>query len=475
MSTPSCKISASVLPQRIAGAVLVLIPFALIAFDATGVFPNPNASAILLLVVLAIIAFAVHKTAGGMASLIGLFYLGTILWVAPRPLLALVSQNDSAYTLLFGQLASPRGPDLSRLLAFWITGVSSLFGAYFLFFGGTRPSLPPLSEHVKGFCKRSFIVAFMIVAVSLPLLAHKRFVAFATGGYLALYLNQADSSFSLLPLLDYLTPTLYALAVVIGEKRYSRLMIVAVVCYTFCGLLFGRRMEAGTWLLVLLWHFTTIRGKPIRLSRLLVGLTLVGCAFQLVEILRTGTDNVDFILMEFFTSQGVIFMIPALSWLLPPPPIHTIVGSLLSVRHFYRLLGIGSIGTANMLDYISSQSSFTLFESGNGLSTTIYLDIFYICGQVMFLYAILCGLLGWLLCKWELASSRSRVALFFLCACLPSLFFVQRSSLFTVTSLIVYISLFMAANYILSLFFSLIQINEVQTGRIQAGNRGGSF
>lgn len=64
MSTPSCKISASVLPQRIAGAVLVLIPFALIAFDATGVFPNPNASAILLLVVLAIIAFAVHKTAG---------------------------------------------------------------------------------------------------------------------------------------------------------------------------------------------------------------------------------------------------------------------------------------------------------------------------------------------------------------------------------------------------------------------------
>jgi len=132
-----------------------------------------------------------------------------------------------------------------------------------------------------------------------------------------------------LPLLDYLTPTLYALAVVVGEKRYSRLMIVAVVCYTFCGLLFGRRMESGTWLLVLLWHFTTIRGKPIRLSRLLVGFTLVGCAFQLVEILWTGTDNVDFILMEFFTGQGVIFMIPALSWLLPGHFLHLRTGHVL--------------------------------------------------------------------------------------------------------------------------------------------------
>ena len=70
MSTPSCMISASVLPQRIVGAMLFLIAFALIVVNATGISLNPNACATLLLVVLAIIGFAILKSPGGMTSLI---------------------------------------------------------------------------------------------------------------------------------------------------------------------------------------------------------------------------------------------------------------------------------------------------------------------------------------------------------------------------------------------------------------------
>jgi hypothetical protein len=462
--------SADALPQRLAGAILVLIAFLLIVLGAAGLPLSPNACAILLFIVLAIIAMAIIKTPGGMTSLIGLLFLGTILWVAPRPFLALTTQDDSGYSLFFGQLVEPRGEDLYRLLAFWIIGIASLFGGYFLFFSDTGRSLTQLSDRVRIYCKRSFIVAFIIVAVLLPVLAHKRFVAFATGGYLALYLNQAESSFSLLPIIDYLSPTLFALAVLINEKRYSRLMLVAIVGYAFCGVLFGRRMEVGTWLLIALWHSSAIKGKPLRLGRLLASFFVAGYAFQWIEMLRTENDAVSSLFGMFFFSQGVIFMIPALSWQLSPPPVHTILGSFLSIRHFYRLLGIGSIGTANILDYISSQSSPSLFQSGNGLSSTGYLDIYFLCGQAMALYAAVCVLLGILLRKWEAQSSRSRVALFFLCVCLPSLLFVQRSSVFTVTSPIVYVSLFMSATYLLHQFLTLFEFNEIHAESFHGAN-----
>jgi hypothetical protein len=247
-------------------------------------------------------------------------------------------------------------------------------------------------------------------------------------------------------------------------------MVVAVIGYALCGILFGRRMEAGTWLLVALWHSSTIRGKPIRLGRLLFGFAVVGCAFQWIEMLRTESDAVHSIFADLFLSQGVIFMIPALAWQLPTPPLHTIFGSFLSIRHFYRILGVGSIGTDNVLDYISSQSSPTLFVAGNGLSSTGYLDIFYACGQAMALYAVVCGLLGYLLRNWEAWSSRSSVALFFLCVCLPSLFFVQRSSVFSVTSPIAYLSLFMAATYVLHLFLTLIEFNATRAESIHGKN-----
>ena len=104
--------SADALPQRLAGAILVLIAFLLIVLGAAGLPLSPNACAILLFIVLAIIAMAIIKTPGGMTSLIGLLFLGTILWVAPRPFLALTTQDDSGYSLFFGQLVEPRGEDL---------------------------------------------------------------------------------------------------------------------------------------------------------------------------------------------------------------------------------------------------------------------------------------------------------------------------------------------------------------------------
>ncbi len=461
-------ISTGAVAQRLAGAFLSLIALALVVVDASGLSVSPNACALLLLIVMAMIAFAIHKVSGGVTSLIGLFFLGTILWVTPRPLVALFTQDDSIYTLLFGETAAPRGPDLYRLLAFWTIGVSSLYGGYFLFFKEQKQSLKPLSSKGRTYCKLSFAVAFVITAILLPLLARTRFVAFATGGYNALYLNQAESSFSLLPLLGYLCPALYALAVIIDEKKYTRLMVAAVVCYAFCGILFGRRMEVGTWLLVALWHQSAVRGKPIRMGRLFLGFMVAGAAFQWIEMMRSESDAMNLVLLAFFTSQGVIFMIPALAWQLAPPPLHTVLGSLLSVRHVYRLFDIGSIGTANILDYISSQSGPTLFATGNGLSSTGYLDVYYLSGEVLVLYTLGCGLLGFLLRKWEVGSFKSRVSLFFLCVSLPSLFFVQRSSVFTVTSQVVYLAFFMVGTYFLHRLLVLIGRSEIARERVHA-------
>ena len=446
--------------QRAAGLFLVLIALAVSIADAAGQPFGPACSEILLLVVLVTIALAISKTAGGISSLIGLFFIGTTLWVAPRPLIALFTGDQEVFTLLFGQMAAPRGAELSHLLAFWDAGVAGLFGGYFLFFRPIRPNWRPLSNAAGLFLRRSFIWVWVIVAVLLPILAHKRAAQFAEGGYLALYLNQADSSFSILPILGYLIPALYAFAVIIGDKKYSRAMIAAVLGYVLCGIFFGRRMELGTWILVALWHATTIKGKTIRAGRLIAGFALTAYGFQWVETLRSQSDLANQMLLFFFSSQGVIFMIPALSFELPSPPLHTVLGSLLSMRHFYRLLGIGSVGTANLLDYISSQSAPDLFAGGNGLSSTGYLDVFYLCGRFMIPYAVVCVFIGFLLHRWESAAMRNRIALFFLCVSLPLLFFVQRSSIFTVTSQVVYLAVFMAGLWVLNLLVNLFKFTQ---------------
>ena len=89
-------------------------------------------------------------------------------------------------------------------------------------------------------------------------------------------------------------------------------MIVAVVGYALCGIYFGRRMRRapGFWSRL---AFQAIREKTIRTGPLLAGFAAAAVGFQWVEVLRTQSDLADQILFLFFSSQGVIFIIPALS------------------------------------------------------------------------------------------------------------------------------------------------------------------
>ena len=211
-------VSAGVFCQRLAGLILVSAAIALAFSDAAGFALSPEAGAILLIATLAVIAFAIYNTPGRATSLIGLFFVGTLLWVAPRPVIALISRTT---------------PSIPCSLASWLrlaaristtcssSGSSASPGCSeaLLFFSDARISLPALSKQGRTYCKRSFMAALAMVAVLLPVLAQERAAAFASGGYTALYMNQAESSFSILPILGYLTPTLYALAVIVGERN----------------------------------------------------------------------------------------------------------------------------------------------------------------------------------------------------------------------------------------------------------------
>lgn len=452
MNAPSSpQILTSVFPQRLVGAILVLVAFILIVFDAAGISLPADACSLLMLAVMAIIAFAILKTPGGMTSLIGLLFLGTFIFIAARPIFALVTQNESLYTITFGATFEPDNQSIYRLLAFWVTGIASLFGGYFLVFNRNVGTFKVWNRSTKYYCKLSFTVAFVIVALLLPVMAYNRFGAFASGGYAALYLSQSQYKFDITRLIDFLAPLLYALSVIIGEKRYSRMMLVAVVGYVLTGALVGRRMEAGSWFLVALWHFSAIRRKPIGMGRLLVILAIAACVLESMELLRGGDVGDNTLLVQFFISQGITVMLPGLSWQLSFPPIHTILGSILPMGALFNLLGIGAAETSSIGAYVCSQSSPLLFQSGLGLGSSAFIEVFYVCGRVMALYAGVCGLLGFLLHKWEMRASRSRAAMFFLCACISSLFSVPRGSLNTLSSQIIYLSAFMAGTYVLSL------------------------
>ncbi len=439
-------ISTGALALRLAGASLVLIAFALIVLDAAGVSLSPTTGEILLLAAMAIIALAVRKMPSGMTSLIGLFFLGTILWVAPRPLFALVTQDDNVYTLFFGQAVAPRGGVLYRLLAFWIIGIASFYGGYFLFFKEPLVGLKRLDCFGRSYCKRCYILTFIILVILSPFLIQKNVTAFFSGGYEGLYLDQAQYSFSFLTLFRFLIPLLFGLAVVIDENCYSRLMFFTILLYVllFAGL--GQRKEAGTWLFVALWHFTYIQRKHLSTMKLILVLILGCFSFAMIEVLRSSIGSNGPLLHQFFIGEGIIFMIPALAWQLPTPPLHTIFGTLLPLGAVYSFCGVGSSWTAALANYISSQANPSAFETGNGLSATFYLDVFFASGQVFFLYGCSCLALGFLLRKWEEASAHNLIALFYLCICLPTIIYVQRGELNASTA--IYISAFMAVAFV---------------------------
>lgn len=448
------RITTGVQQRRAAGAALALIACTLVGFRAAAITMSPNACTWLLLVVLIIAGYAVLKTPGGLTSLVGLLFLSIVVFNATRPLLALFINDDSIYSLTFGPTVEPSGDTLYRLLSFWTIGISSVFAGYFLLPATDTRSLGCWDARWKTYCKRTFIMSIVLAIVLLPVMARDRLVAFESGGYTALYQNQVHYTFQFTNLLAILCPLLYSLSVLIREKPYSRMMLTAVIGYVLVGIMVGRRMEAGSWLLVMLWHFTAIRRKPLGIGRLILFLAITGCAFESIDLLRGGVSE-HALLIQFFLNQGLTFLLPALSWQLPPPAMHTIFGSILPLGGIYHVLNISTNGTVNVGSYVCSQSNPLLFELGYGLGSSGFLEVFYLCGGLSILYAIACAGLGCLLHKWEERAWSSRIALFYLCACISSLVSVPRGSLSTLSSQIIYLSILMAAMLALSLSLDL--------------------
>jgi O-antigen polysaccharide polymerase Wzy len=458
------------LSQRLAGAALICIAFLPILLSATHLSSSPTLCTYLLLAALAVAAWAVHRTEGGFTSLIGLLFLSTVVFNAAEPIYASLTGDTSVYSISFGSTVEPTGEDLFHLLTFWTVGIASVFGGYFLFFNSKVETRNLLGNGARRFCKRAFIAAFIVVAILIPIMARSRLAAFASGGYTALYLGQAQYSFDPTRLLDFLCPLLYALSVLISEMRCSRMMLVAVLGYVFIGIAVGQRMEAGTWLFVMLWHFSTIRRKRLGILPLALTLALAATIFQVINILRGGYAADRFILIEYFVGQGITFLLPALSWTLPSPPVHSVLGSLLPLGGLYHFLGIGTAADSNLANYIGSQSDPLLFGAGYGLGSSWCMEVFYLCGGMMLLYAVGCGLLGFLLRKWEERSARSRVALFFLCTCLSSLVSLPRGSLSTVSFQAIYGSAFIAFIFFANCVPNLYRSNGTGKEAVYAGN-----
>jgi O-antigen polysaccharide polymerase Wzy len=457
-------------PQRRAGLVLLCIALIAIVLDATGLSNFPRVSTYLLLAALVVIAIAVHKTEGRLTSLIGLLFMSTVLFNAAEPIYVSLTGDSSIYTISFGTTVEPAGRALFHLLTFWTVGISSLFGGYFLFFTGRTDSRKPLGDSARSFCKRAFIVAFLIAAPLIPIMVRSKLLAFATGGYTALYLGQTQYAFDPTRLLDFLCPLLYSLSVLINEKRYSRMMLVAVLGYALTGIVVGQRMEAGAWLFVMLWHFSTVRRKPLRIVPLALALTLAATLFQIINVLRGGYAAERFILIEYFVGQGITFLLPALSWTLPPPPMHSILGSLLPLGGLYHLLDIGTAANSNVANYICSQSDPVLFGAGYGLGSSWCMEVFYLFGGVMLLFAVGCGLLGFLLRRWEEHSADSHAALFLLCICLSSLFSLPRGSFGTMTFQAIYGTAFLVLIFFTSCVPNIYRSNGTGEEGVHVAN-----
>ena len=457
-------------PQRRAGVILLCIALIAIVLDATGASNFPSATTYLLLAALVVIAIAVHKTEGRLTSLIGLLFLSTVLFNAAEPIYVSLTGDSRIYAISFGTTVEPTGRALSHLLTFWTVGIAGAFGGYFLFFTAKINRRIPLSHVARGFCKRAFIISFLIAITLIPIMVSRRLATFASGGYTALYLGQTEYSFEPTRLLDFLSPLLYSLSVLISEKRYSRLMLAAILGCALTGILMRQRMEAGIWLFVALWHISTVRRRPLRIVPLALALTVAASAFQVINVLRGGYASDRFILIEYFVGQGITFLLPALSWTLPSPPVHSILGSILPLGALYHLLGIGAQADSNLGNYICSQSDPILFEAGYGLGSSWCIEIFYLCGGMIMLYAVGCGLLGFLLRKWEKQAACSNVALFFLCICLSSLFSLPRGSFSTMSFQMVYGSAFLGLTFLINCVPNIYRSNGTRGNAVYAAN-----
>lgn len=443
--------------SRRIGLALAMMAVAMLVCVWTDASNNPDIYTLFLIATLALAFAGVCRMTGRLASLIGILFISHVLFVLPRPVFALLARDDSVYSLSFGLTVEPAAGELCRVLAFWTIGIASFFAGYFLRFQPTTVAIRELKKWELQYLETSFAAASLIVIVLLPMLAFNRLRAYAMGGYASLYLAQASYSFDITRAVDYLCPLVYALAVLIRKRTQRRVMIACLICYAATGLLAGRRMDAGSWLLVALWHYSVIEGKRLGIGRIAV--ILCGCAFafQTIDFMRGGDRGSGFLLLQFFIGQGITFLLPALSWQIPAPSLHTVVGSLVPMGGVYHVLGIGSAATSNLGSYVCSQAAPSLFESGLGLGSSVYLELFYMCGGIFGVYACACLLIGMLLHEWEKRAMHDPVALLMLCASVASFASLARGSSTTVSSDVLYASVFMGLMFGVFMFVRILQ------------------
>ncbi len=443
--------SRRLLVRHSAGMVLITLALAVACLSSFGVKVNPDLYSGALIGMAIIITLAVHHTPGGFTSLIGLFFIATIAFIIGRPIIAFLFSMEDVYIIEWGPIIKADGELLARLIGFWIIGICGLFGGYFLTFKEKESTLLSISSQRRGYLTQCFWVIVSLVAVLLPLLLIQKLRVFVAGGYSALYLDQTTTSFEPLRLVDYFVPLLFGLAVVLGERVYTRITAMSIAAYILVGVLVGQRVAAGAWILVGLWYGSTIMHRKLSRLTLLACACAVGAAFQLIELWREGrgiTGGMGLVVI-FLLSQGTTFMLPALAWQIPPPPLHTVVATVLPVVGIYRLFAFFPPETINFGNYLASSVSAANFSSGLGLGSSVYLEMYYLAAENQFVYLTLCLCLGGLLAVWELRSKRSYRALFLLSASLPALFLIQRGSLNSLTPQILYTCGSMACLYLL--------------------------
>jgi len=434
--------------QRLAGVALLAIASFLVVARGFSVVATDGTLSVTLLAIAAIVALGISRTREGFTGLIGLFFLTTVVFNLGRPILWLIFRDDSVYELTFGLTLSPGGTERADLLLFWCVGIAAFAGGYFAFYRITEPQHPALSERNTTYCRRCFWITLVIVAISIPLSAASKVAIFAREGYAGLYASQTTYSFSWLRPLDFLLPTLFGLAVLLGESRYVRLVAVAVTAYAVTGLVVGQRAAVGQWILVAVWYLSVIRRKRVRKWLLVSAGAVLIVLFQFVAGWRYGDDS-STNLAQFMADQGITFMLPSSLSELPSPPFHTILGSVIPLGAVYSVLGIGTPADRSIGNYMSSSFSVTGFEDGYGLGGTFYLEPFYACGGVWIFYLMACMFLGILLRKWEGSSLRDNLALLYLCMCVSDIVFLPRGTIAAITSQILYASMYMLLIYLL--------------------------
>lgn len=431
------------------GLALVATALCLSAFHTIFSSFSPATLSILLLSITLLIGIVVWKIRDRFTSLMGLFFLTTIVFNLGRPLIWLFLQDDRVYDLSFGISVTSRDFVKSSLLLFWCIGIAGFSGGYFLLFRNRpRPSFE-LSPRTAAFCRQSFWITLAILAIILPAEMADKVRAFSTGGYTALYANQTQYTFSWLRVADFILPAMFALSALLATRIYGRLIAASVGLYVLTGLIVGQRAAAGQWIVTGLWYVSVIKGRKINAALLISSGIILIILFQLLVAWREG-QSASITLLQFLIDQGITFLLPELTQTLTHVPVHTVLASLFPLGAIYSVLHIGTAETQSLGNLLSSQLNMAHFEQGFGLGGSFYMEIYYACGAILAFFAGGCVAAGLLLRKWEEGASKSRLLFFLLCVSVPQIIFLPRGTISAVTSAIIYGTVYMFGLYVLT-------------------------